>query len=93
LELWGAPDIDAARVLRTMQQLAPEWLLGCRLREISVRTDLPQARRQALSRPSSTPDDPTYDHAKFRPWRLQALAFKAIRHLWPDYPLWRGLSV
>ena len=25
----------------------------------------------------------------FRPWRLQALAFKAIRQCFPDYPLWR----
>ena len=25
----------------------------------------------------------------FRPWRLQALAFKALRRLRPDYPLWR----
>ncbi len=32
---------------------------------------------------------PLYDHHAFRPWRLQALAFKAIRRLWPDYPLWR----
>jgi hypothetical protein len=34
-------------------------------------------------------DDPAYDHAAFRPWRLQALAFKALRRLRPDYPLWR----
>ena len=30
-----------------------------------------------------------YDHEAFRPWRVQALAFKAIRRLYPDYPLWR----
>jgi hypothetical protein len=30
-----------------------------------------------------------YDHLAFKPWRLQALAFKAIRQLAPDYPLWR----
>ena len=30
-----------------------------------------------------------YDYAAFRPWRLQALAFKAIRQLHPDYALWR----
>jgi uncharacterized protein YbbC (DUF1343 family) len=30
-----------------------------------------------------------YDHAAFRPWRLQALAFKAIRTLYPSYELWR----
>ena len=32
---------------------------------------------------------PFYGHAAFRPWRLMALAFKAIRRLYPDYPLWR----
>jgi hypothetical protein len=31
----------------------------------------------------------TYGHAAFRPWRLQALAFKAIRNLHPAYDLWR----
>jgi len=30
-----------------------------------------------------------YDHEAFRPWRLQSLAFKAIRTLYPDYDLWR----
>jgi len=30
-----------------------------------------------------------YDHHAFRPWRLQALAFKAIRRLYPDYEIWR----
>jgi uncharacterized protein YbbC (DUF1343 family) len=34
-------------------------------------------------------DYPGYDHDAFKPWRLQALAFKAIRHLYRDYPLWR----
>jgi hypothetical protein len=37
-------------------------------------------------------DDPAYDHRAFRPWRLQALAFKAIRRLWPDYVLWRDFA-
>ena len=26
------------------------------------------------------------------PWRLQALAFKALRRLQPDYPLWRDFA-
>jgi hypothetical protein len=37
-------------------------------------------------------EGPSYDHAAFRPWRLQALAFKAIRRLYPDYPLWRDFA-
>jgi hypothetical protein len=28
----------------------------------------------------------------FKPWRIQALAFKAIRRLYPDYPLWRDFA-
>jgi hypothetical protein len=34
-------------------------------------------------------EDTSYQHQLFKPWRLQALAFKAIRLLQPDYPLWR----
>ena len=34
-------------------------------------------------------EDGDYDHAAFRPWRLQALTFKALRTLEPKYPLWR----
>jgi hypothetical protein len=34
-------------------------------------------------------EGPFYDHEGFKPWRLQSLAFKAIRQLYPDYPLWR----
>jgi hypothetical protein len=34
-------------------------------------------------------EGPVYGHQAFRPWRLQALAFKAMRRLYPDYPLWR----
>jgi uncharacterized protein YbbC (DUF1343 family) len=34
-------------------------------------------------------EDRGYDHQAFRPWRIQALAFKTVRRLYPDYPLWR----
>ena len=34
-------------------------------------------------------EGPFYDHEAFKPWRLQSLAFKAIRRLYPDYDLWR----
>jgi uncharacterized protein YbbC (DUF1343 family) len=34
-------------------------------------------------------DGAYYDHDGFRPWRLFALAFKALRRLRPDYPIWR----
>ncbi len=37
-------------------------------------------------------EGPAYDHAAFKPWRIQALAFKAIRRLHPDYDLWRDFA-
>jgi hypothetical protein len=37
-------------------------------------------------------EGPDYDHQAFKPWRVQALAFKAIRRLYPDYPLWRDFA-
>jgi len=37
-------------------------------------------------------EGPGYDHQAFKPWRIQALALKAIRRLAPDYPLWRDFA-
>jgi hypothetical protein len=37
-------------------------------------------------------EGPGYDHQAFKPWRIQALALKAIRCLYPDYPLWRDFA-
>jgi hypothetical protein len=34
-------------------------------------------------------EGPGYAHDAFRPWRVLALAFKALRRLRPDYELWR----
>ncbi len=89
LELFGAPDIDARAVMAEMQALAPQWLQGCRLRDIWFQPTFHKHVGQLCAGVHIHVDDPAYDHAAFRPWRLQALAFKAIRRLRPDYPLWR----
>ncbi|WP_114951759.1 exo-beta-N-acetylmuramidase NamZ family protein [Sphingosinicella terrae] len=89
LELFGAPDIDATAVLAEMRRLAPHWLEGCRLRECWFEPTFHKHVGTLCRGVQIHTDDPAYDHAAFRPWRLQALAFKAIRRLDPDYPLWR----
>lgn len=89
LELFGAPDIDAGRVLAEMRRLAPHWLEGCRLRECWFEPTFHKHVGKLCQGIQFHTDDPAYDHHAFRPWRLQALAFKAIRRLDPDYPLWR----
>ena len=89
LELFGAPDIDARRVLEEMQVLAPEWLGGCRLRDCWFEPTFHKHVGSLCSGVQIHVDDGAYRHETFKPWRLIALAFKAIRKLYPDYPLWR----
>lgn len=89
LELFGAPDIDARRVLSEMHALAPHWLAGCHLRECWFQPTFHKHIGKLCSGLQIHTEGPSYEHAAFKPWRLQALAFKAIRRLYPDYPLWR----
>ena len=89
LELFGAPDIDARAVIAEMRALAPEWLAGCRLRDCWFEPTFHKHVHQLCSGVQMHLDDPAYDHAAFKPWRVQALAFKVIRRLYPDYDLWR----
>ena len=90
LELFGAPDIDAAALLGEMNRLAPDWLAGCTLRPCWFEPTFHKHAGQLCQGIQIHVDDPAhYDHAAFKPWRLMALAFKAIRRLQPDYPLWR----
>jgi uncharacterized protein YbbC (DUF1343 family) len=89
LEIFGAPDIDARKVLDEMRRLAPEWLAGCGLREIWFEPTFHKHSGKLCNGLHVHAEAPLYDHHAFRPWRLQALAFKAIRRLDPDYDLWR----
>lgn len=89
LELFGAPDLDARAVIAEMRSLAPQWLNGCRLRDVWFQPTFHKHAGLLCNGVQIHVDDPAYDHAAFRPWRVQALAFKAIRRLRPDYDLWR----
>jgi len=89
LELFGAPDIDARRVIAEMPALAPQWLEGCQLRDCWFEPTFHKHAGQLCNGVQIHTEGPAYDHQAFRPWRLQTLAFKAIRRLYPDYVLWR----
>ena len=92
LELFGAPDIDALAVLAEMQALAPHWLTGCRLRDCWFEPTFHKHAGKLCHGVHIHVEDGSYRHHDFRPWRLQALAFKAIRRLYSDYPLWRDFA-
>ena len=87
--LFGAPDVDAGAVLAEMRRFAPEWLTGCALREVWFTPTFHKHAGELCNGLMVHAEGPFYDHAAFRPWRLQALAFKAIRRLYPDYAIWR----
>lgn len=92
LELFGAPDIDVASVAATMAELAPQWLAGCKLRPIHFEPTFHKHVGTLCNGLHIHAEGPWYDHIAFRPWRVQALAFKAIRQLYGDYPLWRDFA-
>jgi uncharacterized protein YbbC (DUF1343 family) len=92
LELFGAPDIDARAVIAEMRALASQWLAGCALRDLWFEPTFHKHAGKLCNGVQVVTEGPAYDHAAFRPWRVQALGFKVIRRLYPDYPIWRDFD-
>ena len=90
--LFGAPDLDAKAVLDEMDRLAPEWLSGCALRECWFTPTFHKHAGMLCNALMIHAEGSFYDHEAFHPWRLQALAFKAIRRLHPEYAIWRDFA-
>jgi uncharacterized protein YbbC (DUF1343 family) len=89
LELLGAPGLQTDVFLKEMKKTAPQWLRGCRLRECWFEPTFHKHAGKLCAGVQIHVEDPHYGHEEFRPWRLVALAFKALRKLRPDYDLWR----
>ena len=89
LEMFGAPDIAAKDVIATMHKLAPEWLKGCILRECWFEPTFHKHAGKLCAGVHIHTENGAYNHHAFKPWRVQALAFKAIRQLQTGYDLWR----
>ena len=89
LEVAGAPDIDFDLILKRMASLAPEWMRGCILRRCYFEPTFHKHAGKLCSGIQIHTDNTWYRHDEFRPYRLIALLFKAIRLEYPDYELWR----
>jgi uncharacterized protein YbbC (DUF1343 family) len=89
LEMLGAPDLEPRALIAEMESLAPSWLEGCRLRPCWFEPPFHKHAGKLCAGLQIHVEDGSYDPVAFRPWRLLALAFKALRRLRPDYPLWR----
>jgi uncharacterized protein YbbC (DUF1343 family) len=92
LELFGAPDLDVHALLAEMHRLAPAWLRGCRLRPCWFEPTFQKHVGKLCGGLQIHVEDGAYDHDAFRPWRLVALALKALRRLRPDYNIWRNFA-
>jgi uncharacterized protein YbbC (DUF1343 family) len=89
LEVFGAPNLDPRSLVATMESLAPQWMQGCRLRASWFEPTFHKHAGKLCAGVQIHVEDRAYDHDAFRPWRLLALAFKALRILQCDYGLWR----
>ncbi len=89
LEILGAPGLDTGLLLHTMEKLAPTWLEGCRLRPCYFQPTFQKHAGQICAGFQIHVDEAFYQHEKFKPYRLIALSFKALRLIQPDYLLWR----
>jgi len=88
-QVLGAPDLDVSALIQAMQRIAPQWLAGCRLRPCWFEpTFNKHVGALCAGLQVHVEDGAYYHHRAFRPWRLFALAFKALRTLRADYPLW-----
>jgi uncharacterized protein YbbC (DUF1343 family) len=90
LELLGAPDVDPRALMAEMRALAPAWTRGCRMRPCYFEPTFHKHVGKLCSGVQVHVEDAEYyDHEGFKPWRLFTLAFKALRRLQPEYPIWR----
>ena len=89
LELMGAPDIDMDAILKTMKRLAPHWMKGCLVRPCYFEPTFHKHQKTLCQGFQIHVDHPSYKHHLFKPYRLTALFFKALKLQHPGYSLWR----
>jgi uncharacterized protein YbbC (DUF1343 family) len=89
LELVGAPDLDMIRVLKEMSRMSANWMQGCHIRQTNFQPTFQKHAGFNCSGFQMHLDDGAYQHETFKPYRLISLWLKAIRNLYPDYPIWR----
>ncbi len=89
LELFGAPDIEPRESSRRCSASRRNGSPAASCATSGFEPTFHKHVGELCSGVLIHAEGPFYDHEAFKPWRLQALAFKAIRRLYPDYDLWR----
>jgi len=90
LEVVGAPGLDVRTLLAFLEETAPQWLEGCRLRPCAFEPTFHKHAGQVCEGVQIHAMAPFYRHERFRPYRLMALLLKAVRQIHPELDLWRS---
>lgn len=93
LEQQGAPSLAMPEILAYMRKAAPQWLEGCLLRSCFFEPTFHKHEKRLNTGFQIHVDYHGYSHDRFKPYRLVALWFKAIRAIHGEgYPLWRDFA-
>lgn len=89
LEIIGAPDIDANKILEKLFDMAPQWMQGVFIRPMYFEPTFHKHQGKLCEGIQIHTDTNHYNPNTFVPFRLTIGVLKAIRLLYPDYSLWR----
>jgi uncharacterized protein YbbC (DUF1343 family) len=89
LEVVGHPTVDMGAILKSMEKLNGDWLRGCLLRRCYFEPTFHKHQGQLCNGFQVHVDHAQYDPKAFKPFRLFALFFKALRGEYPDFEIWR----
>ena len=89
LECIGAPDIEINKIVAAMRQLSLDWMQGVHVRPCYFEPTFHKHQGSMCEAVQFHTDGPDYRHQIFKPYRLVALFLKALRRVYPAYPLWR----
>ncbi|MCB0350305.1 MAG: DUF1343 domain-containing protein [Bdellovibrionales bacterium] len=88
LELFGAPGFDGEKIVRAMTKMIPQHLKNVGLRTCFFEPTFQKHTKKLCSGFQIHIDQKNYKHDSFKPYRIVASAFKAVRQLYPDYDMW-----
>ncbi len=89
LEVVGAPDFPTQRVLKTMEEWAPQWMKSCLLRPCFFEPTFQKHCGKLCSGIQIHVDISGFQPQEFHPYRLVALLLKATRREFPEFDLWK----
>ncbi len=90
LEVVGAPGLDVRTLLAFLEETAPQWLEGCKLRPCAFEPTFHKHAGQVCEGVQIHATAPFYLHERFRPYRLMALLLRGVRQIHPELDLWRS---